>query len=171
MIPVIIDIEASGFGRGSYPIELGVAFADGTTFCSLIHPEDDWVHWDEQAQKIHSIERKHLYNHGRTATELAHELNTRLDGETIYSDAWGVDAPWIALLFDRANTPQRFKIDTIRRLIDDNEAEQWSANKAIIIEKLKLTRHRASADARIIQNTFLYTTGLPLNFHEQHAAR
>ena len=79
MVPIIIDIEASGFGRGSYPIEVGIAFADGTTFCSLIKPEDDWTHWDSQAQSVHNIERSTLYSHGCSVTQLAQVLNTMLD--------------------------------------------------------------------------------------------
>ena len=29
--PIMLDVEASGFGRGSYPIEIGLAFPDGTS--------------------------------------------------------------------------------------------------------------------------------------------
>ena len=34
--PDIIDIEASGFGPDSYPIEIGVALSSGEKYCSLI---------------------------------------------------------------------------------------------------------------------------------------
>ena len=39
MAPIIIDIEASGFGRGSYPIEVGLVLPDGTPHCFLIAPD------------------------------------------------------------------------------------------------------------------------------------
>ncbi len=45
-LPTIIDIEASGFGRGSYPIEVGFITADGKTGCSLIKPEAQWKSWN-----------------------------------------------------------------------------------------------------------------------------
>jgi hypothetical protein len=45
--PIIIDVEASGLGHGSYPIEVGFALADGETHCRLIKPEEDWQHWFE----------------------------------------------------------------------------------------------------------------------------
>jgi hypothetical protein len=48
-IPAIIDVEASGFGSLSYPIEVGVVDQTGIRFCSLIKPQNDWIHWDEQA--------------------------------------------------------------------------------------------------------------------------
>jgi len=31
-VPVIIDVEASGFGSHSYPIEVDIAFDDGRKF-------------------------------------------------------------------------------------------------------------------------------------------
>ena len=30
MTPIVIDVEASGFGKGSYPIEVGVVLPDGS---------------------------------------------------------------------------------------------------------------------------------------------
>lgn len=42
-LPTILDIEASGFGRGSYPIEVGFVAGDGTLFCGLVRPEPDWL--------------------------------------------------------------------------------------------------------------------------------
>ena len=37
-VPTILDLEASGFGRDSYPIEVGYVLPDGSSFCSLIRP-------------------------------------------------------------------------------------------------------------------------------------
>lgn len=42
--PLIIDLEASGFGRDSYPIEVGVALDYDRKFCSLIRPQPQWAH-------------------------------------------------------------------------------------------------------------------------------
>jgi hypothetical protein len=42
--PLIIDVEASGFGGTSYPIEIGVALDYGHKYCTLIHPEPGWTH-------------------------------------------------------------------------------------------------------------------------------
>ncbi len=53
--PIILDIEASGFGRSGYPIEIGYALPDGQTWCSLIRPEPEWTHWDPSAEAVHHI--------------------------------------------------------------------------------------------------------------------
>ena len=42
--PFIIDVEASGFGSSSYPIEIGVALEYGSRHSALIKPADDWIH-------------------------------------------------------------------------------------------------------------------------------
>ena len=59
-IPTIIDIEASGFGRGSYPIEVGFITAQQQVGCTLIKPEKYWSSWSSDAEKIHGIDRKIL---------------------------------------------------------------------------------------------------------------
>ena len=52
-LPTILDIEASGFGPGSYPIEVGLVLPDGDAWCSLIRPEPGWLHWDPSAEQVH----------------------------------------------------------------------------------------------------------------------
>ena len=64
-LPVIIDIEASGFGRGSYPIEIGYYTPEGSSYCTLICPEADWVHWDASAESVHGIQRELLLRKGK----------------------------------------------------------------------------------------------------------
>ena len=62
--PNIVDVEASGFGGMSYPIEIGIALENDTQYCSLISPAPDWEHWDSEAEKIHRIARDILEAHG-----------------------------------------------------------------------------------------------------------
>ena len=51
--PAVLDVEASGFGRESYPIEVGYVLSGGQTYCSLIRPLPEWTHWDPQAERVH----------------------------------------------------------------------------------------------------------------------
>ena len=82
-LPAILDIEASGFGRGSYPIEVGYCGANGALFCGLVLPEPDWQHWDASAEALHGITRELLRRHGRPARWMAEQLNARLGGQTL----------------------------------------------------------------------------------------
>ncbi len=154
MLPNIIDLEASGFGKHSYPIEVGYILGNGDSFCSLIKPAEGWDRWDDAAEKVHGINQQILYEVGKPVTEIAQIINTQLSGETIYSDAWGNDSSWLGLLFDAANIPMRFRMDSIRSLLTEEQAALWHGTKERVIESTLLKRHRASSDAAILQKTF-----------------
>lgn len=155
LAPTILDIEASGFGLGSYPIEVGFVTSEGQPWCSLVRPEPDWQHWDPQAAMVHGITREQLVRHGRSPREIAEVLNTRLAGQTIYSDAWAHDYAWLARLYDVADCSPHFKLDNLRALLTDAQAATWHEIKRSVAQRLGLQRHRASADAWVLQQTYL----------------
>lgn len=154
ILPNVIDIEASGFGKESYPIEVGYILANGDIFCSLIKPVDEWNRWDKTAEQIHGISQEILFDVGRNVEEITQILNKRLSGQTLYSDAWGNDSSWLGLLFDVANCPMRFRLDSIRSLLTEEQAMLWHQTKDQVINSNSLKRHRASSDAAILQKTF-----------------
>lgn len=150
-LPAILDIEASGFGRGSYPIEIGLASADGSLFCGLVRPEPDWLHWDDGAQGLHGISRELLVTHGHPARWMATQLNERLRGQTAYCDGWGHDYPWLARLYDAAGLQPSYRLDDLRGLLNEAQAQRWRAVTEAVRDRQQLTRHRASSDARVLQ--------------------
>ncbi|GAP35773.1 hypothetical protein ABXN37_11505 [Piscinibacter sakaiensis] len=153
--PAILDVEASGFGRDSYPIEVGYVLPDGRARCTLIRPAPGWVHWDPQAEAVHHIPREAVLRHGREVGDVARWLNEELGGLTVYTDGWAHDYPWLSALFEEAGCSWRFKLDSLRSLLDEQEATHWHALKQQVGRELKLERHRASADARLLQSTYL----------------
>lgn len=154
--PTILDIEASGFGRGSYPIEIGFVLADGKGWCTLVRPEPDWLHWDAGAEALHHIPRELALRHGRSAREVAQALNDRLRGQTVYCDGWAHDYAWLARLFEAADLSPAFRLEHLRSLLDDAEAERWpDAKRAVVAEAGPQPRHRASTDARLLQQAVL----------------
>jgi hypothetical protein len=148
-----IDIEASGFGAGSYPIEVGCAFANGQSYCTLIYPEPDWRHWDASAEAVHGIKRDILFEHGRASVEVADKLNEHLAGQVVITDAWYHDYTWLSRLFDAAERRQRFQLKDLRDVLNEPGLACWEQTKRQVTEELNLTRHRASNDARILQTT------------------
>ena len=158
--PFIIDVEASGFGSASYPIEIGLALETDTRYCSLIQPSPRWTHWDEAAEKTHKISREILNRRGKPLGQVARELNKILEGTTVYSDGWGVDKPWITRLYSEAGVRQTFSVSPLERILTESQMEIWHDKKAKIIKKFDLERHRASIDAFIIQETFVRTLAL-----------
>ena len=154
MTPIVIDVEASGFGKGSYPIEVGVALPDGSRHCYLITPARQWKSWDDAAEKVHGISRDVLLTYGRPLQDVAWRLNELLHNKTVYSDAWSFDLSWLGKLYDAANMQQRFRLADITGLIDEEQRERWHGVKLQVISDMGLQRHRASGDALILQETW-----------------
>lgn len=155
--PIIIDVEASGFGTGSYPIEVGVALDDDTKFCALIHPAPQWQHWDEDAEKVHRIARDVLETHGKPVRDVAAHLNRLLEGRTLYTDAWVVDKPWLTTLFFEAKMDMRFSVSPLEMILTEEQMAHWHQTKDRILAGIEHQRHRASFDAWIIQETWRQT--------------
>jgi hypothetical protein len=149
--PTILDIEASGFGRGSYPIEVGFVLPDGHAWCSLIRPEPDWRHWDPQAQARHHISRELALQHGHSAAEVAGALNQRLNGRVVYCDGWAHDYSWLARLYEAAKLTPSFRLEHLLSLLNEGQARRFDALKREVIAESSGQRHRASTDARMLQ--------------------
>lgn len=162
-LPIVIDLEASGFGRNSYPIEIGVAMPTGDTECLLIRPEPDWTHWDKHSESLHGLRREQLLRHGRPVKDVADHLNDLLAGQTVYSDGWGVDHSWLSLLFDRAHRRQRFRLEALQVLFEEQQFDMWDKIKQRIFSESNFPRHRASNDARVLQQTYLQSRNIALH--------
>ena len=156
-VPIIIDFEASGFGKGSYPIEVGFSGRHGEGWCSLIRPEDDWQHWDDDAAQVHNIRRELLAERGKSPAFVAEQLNSLLGGHTVYTDGWGQDYVWMARLYDAANIAPQFKLADLHEIISEHQEALWHATKDHVVQELRIKRHRASNDARVLQLTWLRT--------------
>ena len=153
--PTVMDIEASGFGRDSYPIEIGFVLPDGHSYCTLIRPEPQWKHWDDGAESLHHIPRATIVQRGLAAEIVARQLNAKLRGQTVYSDGWANDYTWLGMLFEAANLSPTFRLDNLRALLDEVEADQWHIVKQQVSSERGSQRHRASSDARLLQLTLL----------------
>ncbi len=156
-MPLIIDVEASGFGASSYPIEIGVVMNGGDKYCTLIQPAPDWTHWDEEAEKMHGISRDILTSSGKPIDQVADQLNEMLSGMTLFSDGWVVDKPWLTTLFHAAGREMLFDVSPLEMILSESQMAVWHETKDRIMSENKIQRHRASFDAWIIQETFRLT--------------
>ncbi|QNI04131.1 hypothetical protein HXW73_15005 [Halomonas sp. SH5A2] len=160
-LPTVLDIEASGFGRGSYPIEVGIARADGSTCAFLIQPLDEWTHWDPKAELLHGISRERLRREGFPVRQVARWLNDELSDEGMaYSDSWGYDNTWLSLLFHHAGMLPGFRLEALRILLSEDQQALWSDTKEAVIAERGIHRHRAGDDARLLQLTYQRTQQL-----------
>ena len=155
--PQIIDVEASGFGSNSYPIEVGVVMANGLRFSRLIRPMPDWTHWDPEAEALHGISQAQLQRYGHCPFEVAGQLNELLVGQTVYSDGWVVDKPWVETLFNRVGIERQFYISPIEAITSEQQLEQWQPARKQLTPQMGSRIHRALDDAMLIQETYVLT--------------
>jgi len=99
----IVDFEASGLEKESYPIQVAWNI-DGSVESWLINPESTpgWSWWSREAELIHGIPRDFLLAHGSDAAEVVAAMCKQLAGRDIYSDAVGFDSFWCRRLFKAA---------------------------------------------------------------------
>lgn len=154
-IPTIIDIEASGFGSTSYPIEVGVARADGQKYCRLIVPFSDWTHWEDEAEQLHGLTRAALATYGVPGYQVCQELNDFLGNSTAYTDGWVVDSPWLIKLYAAAGMEMTFRISALDYILNEKQMDIWYQTKRQVSASIQLKRHRASTDADVIQKTYV----------------
>lgn len=152
-VPTVVDVEASGFGKGSYPIEVGFVLPDGRSDCMLIRPRDQWLHWDPGAESLHHISRAQLALHGQPIRAVVDRLDAQLAGRTVYTDGWGNDYSWLAMLYDAVDRTPTYRLDSLQKLLTEEELARWDQARADVAKEFPATRHRASADARLLQAT------------------
>lgn len=158
--PDILDFEASGFGPCSYPVEVGFSLVSGERFCALIRPHESWDYWDSRAEAIHGISRGILLTRGNDVRQVCRELNQRLEGRTLYSDAWVVDKDWCNRLFEAACMQPAFRLSAIENVQSECQYLIWDEVRKRLLQDIELHRHRASVDAEFIQKVFRETRQL-----------
>lgn len=148
-----IDVEASGLGAGSYPIEIGWATFDGLAQGLLIRPAPGWIHWDPQAEALHGIERDLLFTCGLSVETIVANLGETLAGHLILSDAPEHDGPWLARLFDAAGAEMQFTLEdatTFACAVGERFGAtdtDWERAERFVRRHAPIT-HRAADDAR-----------------------
>jgi hypothetical protein len=155
--PCVLDIEASGFGSHSYPIEVGVVRDDDRRWCSLIVPAPGWTHWSTEAEALHGISRESLFAFGRPVGKVARTLNTLLAGRTVYSDGWVVDDRWLRELFHAAAIEPAFHLSPLEAVLTEAQMACWRETRSCVATELATPRHRASSDAWVVQETWYRT--------------
>ena len=134
-----------------------MALNAGNRFCTLITPEPHWTYWDDEAEKVHHVSREMLQQHGKSVQDVTRQLNDLLNGMILYSDGWVVDQPWLIQLFAAAGNNIEFHVSPLEIILCEAQMAIWHTTKDQVIEQSQLSRHRASNDAWIIQETFRQT--------------
>lgn len=154
MLPIIVNVQASGFSKESYPIEVGLVLPEGTSHCFLLSPARGWIAWDDAAEETHGITRETLTSYGRSLSEITWRLNELLKNKTIYSDAWAFDMCCLGKMYDVVNKPQTFRVASLQELMTEPQVSSWEQVKSQVLSETDLTRLRASTNAKVLQQTY-----------------
>ena len=117
--PFFIDLEATGFGPESYPIEIAWSDATGEITRYLINPASvpGWDSWDDGAELVHGLERKRLIRNGWPADFVAERVAEALGGHRVYSDAPDYDQRWLGRLFTAVRQPTPVRLEHVDELL------------------------------------------------------
>lgn len=150
-----IDLEASGLGSRSWPVEVGWAIGEGEPVAMLIKPDKTWTDdaWDPAAQALHGLDRAALERDGVCVQEACAALNAAFQDAEVYSDAPDWDGFWLFRLYSAAGMRQSFSLHDygtlMRRLAGGREEELFHR-----ASRLAPRRHRAADDARHLQTLY-----------------
>ncbi len=143
-----IDLEASGLGPQSWPIEIGWGFLGWSPRAMLIKPADNWkmAAWEKSAEELHHISIDELLRGGKPPLEAALILNAALGGSDVYSDAPDYDGFWLYRLYEAAGVKANFKLLDIASLLEPLNVDPPSLVKRA--EAIEPHTHRADQDVR-----------------------
>ena len=160
------DIEASGLGEGSYPIEIAIAEMRGDTHHWLIDPSSvsGWTHWDSAAEKVHGLSKWELIDWGESAGDVATQIFPLIQGRRLMSDNPEVDHAWLTVLFDAAGMvmPDVQFIDaiescrtTLARVEEDrHDRDERLFNLKQWARAMHVPKHRAKPDALYLRRLY-----------------
>ncbi|WP_151703285.1 hypothetical protein [Nitrincola alkalilacustris] len=142
---VFMDLEASGLGEASYPIEAAWVAADGERQDSfLINPKSvaGWRYWDEHAEEVHGIDHNDLVRDGISAQAACKRLNQHLQGCIVVTDAPSYDRFWLDRLYEACRCEPSFRVEGLDAILNASQIAQFAQEA-----EGAMRRHRALADA------------------------
>ena len=147
-----IDVEASGLGPYSWPIEVGWGFHGQSPRSVLIRPAEGWSMqaWEKPAESLHRIRPDRLLAEGRDPLDVALGLNAALGQATVYSDAPDYDSFWLFRLYDAAGVRPNYRLADLGDLLRPLWRGAASDLDAQASETAPHT-HRAADDVRHLQ--------------------
>ncbi len=150
-----IDVEASGLGPQSWPIEVGWVFSTGDARSVLIRPADNWsmTAWEKSAEALHGITPPTLVTSGREPLDVALILNAALGGAVVYSDAPDYDSFWLFRLYDAAGVKPNYRLNDLGDLLRPLWDRQPRELVDLASEEAPHT-HRAAADVLHLQTMY-----------------
>ncbi len=138
--PQFLDIEGSSYDEDSFPVSISWSQTDGQIKTVLIMPDDEWAPHDS-ALPDESLQ--HLYDQGVSGIDVIREMNSDLDGATIYIDGIDYDNDLLDKLYDTFDEDPTFEIATLSELYNDDSVEEILDARNQIIQDNNLDNRQA----------------------------
>lgn len=119
--PSFIDIEFSTPDEGGFPTSISWSLPDGQMKTVLLTPDDDWEPWDNIDGEV---DLQFLFDQGVSGPDLIRELNTDLDGKTVFVDGLDEDEALLELLYETYGNELSFEVATITQLFTSHSLEE-----------------------------------------------
>lgn len=168
---VCLDFEASALGRGSYPIEAGIAVCrTGETQSWLIRPARRWITegiWTSESGAVHGIDPKTLAAEGIPVALVAEQLEKACRGMRVLCDGGEHDRHWLHVLFAETGGDPPFLIEDYHAFAfalatSAGRRPDIAIGKAELEAQLRFpVTHRAGDDARSLAETLRLIAGWP----------
>lgn len=161
-----IDFEASGLGRLTYPIEIGISRWHGPghvarTWHSLIAIDPSWAAkglWNDASQAIHGIDRRELAD-APSAIDAMKTANAFAPlGTLAFCDGGGHDSYWLQRMADAAGLAPTFLLGSWAHVADAMHEDQ--RERLMNHRDEGETAHRAGPDAEDHIRAFACALGL-----------
>lgn len=167
---MVLDFEASGLGKGTFPIEVAVVDVDTTETRSwLIRPTRVWATsgiWDPVAEGLHGISRETLLAEGVSVEAVCAELAEAVAGRSVVTDGVAADSAWLATLYAAVGLEPPCRLEPVGPLMGDLTSSGGLASAGEIEAAMDVARqqfphvHRAANDARRLTECLRILAGL-----------
>lgn len=163
-LPAILFVAPASYPRVRAPLEIGIAYANGERYSCVVKPDAAWLSDGQRAHAASPDDLALISDCGLAVEDVATRLNASLYGETLYSDAWGLDAMLLERLYHASGMRPAFELEPLSDLLSATQRTDWAMTKLSICDALGDVRPRASIDALVVQLAFAKLCGADVSY-------
>lgn len=115
----LIDVEASGLMKGSFPVEVAWDIDGLSVKDMIINPDGVWdvSRWDADAEAMHGLPLSSLRREGRHPRIVAGRLNAAFSGRIVLSDSPTHDEKWLTQLHSITGVSKSYQVESVGKLL------------------------------------------------------
>ncbi|GAA3941254.1 hypothetical protein [Litoribacillus peritrichatus] len=153
-LPRFIAIEGSSYSDQSFPVIAAWTLENNDIKDAIITPEESWN--DEEARLSDlDLEEYQLSQMGHPAWEVLRELNSDLEGETVYCMNAPIVERWLELVAETFNDELNFEIESVYELFPDRVPEEFDDQLRECADLLLMSQDKSDEQVRLLQESWI----------------